>query len=127
MAIHYTITPQDLLLRVRASGFDENLEEVMSYAQAVIDAAIANESKFILCDERELEYRLSTFDIYELAINAAAYSKYVVKIAIVVSENASQDARFYETVTVNRGLMVRIMTTIEEAEKWLKITNDSLE
>lgn len=127
MAIHYVIKPQQQLLRVVASGFDESLSEVMSYSQAVIEAAIANKSKLILCDESELEYRLSTFDIYEVAQQAVVFASYVVKIVIVVNQKAWQDAKFYETVSVNRGLIVRVMTTVEEAEKWLGISNDNHE
>lgn len=127
MAIHYVIEPQQRLLRVAASGFDESLGEVMSYSQAVIEAAIANKSKLILCDESELEYRLSTFDIYEVAQLAVAFASYVIKIVIVVNQKAWQDAKFYETVSVNRGLIVRVMTTVEEAEKWLGISNDNHE
>ncbi len=124
MAIHYQITPVDTLLRVVASGFDESIQEVMSYAQAVIDAAIANESKLIFCDERDLEYRLSVHNVYDLATHAAAHARRSVKIAIVVPEKTLQDSRFYETVAVNRGMVVRMMATVEEAAAWLRVHLD---
>lgn len=119
MTIVYHINSNGDLLYVKASGKDDNLDEVMSYNQAVIGAALNNKSKKVLCDERDLIYTISTFDTYNLAEQAATYARYLVRIAIVCSEQSLPDGKFYETVSRNRGLKVLVTSNYDEALSWL--------
>lgn len=119
MAITYTIVPEGRLLKVHASGEDESLEEVLAYGKAIIEAALENRSGMILCDERKLKYRLTVFDTFDLAEQAVAYVSSLVKIALVCSKENVSDGKFFETVTQNRGLMVKVTTDMEEAVAWL--------
>ncbi len=119
MAIDYKIRYRDGILKVTTKGADENLEEVLQYTNAIIEAAFKHQSRLILCDERELEYKLTTLDTYKLAEFASTYSNHIAKIVIVCNPRCLPEGKFYETVTTNRGLKVRVTTDIEEAEKWL--------
>lgn len=119
MAITYTIVPEGRLLKVHASGEDDSLEEVLAYGKAIIEAALENRSGMILCDERELKYRLTVFDTFDLAEQAVAYVSSLVKIALVCNPENMSDGKFFETVTQNRGLMVKVTTDMEEAVAWL--------
>lgn len=119
MAIDYKIRYQDGKLKVTTKGTDENLEEVLQYTNAIIEAAFKHQSRLILCDERELVYKLTTLDTYKLAEFVSSYSSHIAKIVIVCNPRCLPEGKFYETVTTNRGLKVRVTTDIEEAEKWL--------
>lgn len=119
MAIEHDIQVDGTLLRVTASGFDENYNQVLEYIQEIVGAALKNKSSRILCDERSLDYRISTLDTYELGEFASKYASYIMRIAVVCHPSSLEDGKFYETVSVNRGLRIRVMTDMEEAIAWI--------
>lgn len=119
MAIHYKMELEGDLLNVETSGFDESLEEVQQYGMDIIDACRRGNHTHVLCDERNLEYRLSTFDTYQSAEFMAAQIPRLAKAAVVCNEKFINDAKFWETVAVNRGLVVRVFKDIDSARLWL--------
>lgn len=121
MAIHYTIKTEGDLLLVEAEGFDESLEDVQAYGQAIIQACLAADCSRVLCNETDLEYRLGTFDIFQSAESIAAQIHKTVKVAIVCNERFTADAQFWETVAVNRGMTVRFFKDMDTARRWLGI------
>jgi hypothetical protein len=122
MAIRYCIHTDGDLLRVVASGKDDSLEDVNNYGSAVVAAALSSGCRRILCDERELQYSIDTVDIYESAEFMAQQARGVVRAAIVTPAGHEDDAEFWETVAVNRGLKVRMFRRLEDAERWLGLT-----
>ncbi len=121
MAIHYTLKTEGDLLLVEAAGFDESLEEVQAYGQAIIQACLAADCSRVLCNETDLEYRLDTFDIFQSAEGIAAQIRKAVKVAIVCHAKFKADAQFWETVAVNRGMLVHFFQDMEAARRWLGI------
>ena len=119
MAITYTFRVNDDLLIVEASGFDEGLSDVMAYGDAVIEAANASSVTRVLCDERNLEYRLDTVDTYKSAEYIAEHAPRIARIAIVTALEQSEEIDFWETVMVNRGMTIRVFTNLEDARTWL--------
>jgi len=119
MAIKYTIGIDGDLLRVKASGNDDNLQQVKEYGLAIIEAAKTHNAKSALCDETELHYELDTFDTFESAKYIAEHVPGMAKLAIVCKREQMDDASFWETTAVNRGLQVRVFNTIRDAELWL--------
>ncbi len=119
MAIQYTMTVQDNTLLVKASGFDEDLAGVQAYGTAIITAAVAASFDRVLCDERDLEYRLDTLDIYTVGEFIAARAPRVARVAIIPAKRYAADARFWENVVVNRGLTVRVFEDDGAAWRWL--------
>lgn len=119
MAIQYSIEVQGTLLKVVSKGKDENLQEVLDYAHAIIGAALEFKCKKVLCDERKLQYKLSTLDTYKLAEEASVYSKHTTRIAIVCGVKYLKNGLFYETVASNRGLTVHVTADYDEAADWL--------
>ena len=119
MAIHYTIKSDGDFLVVEASGFDESLEEVQCYGLAVLNACKQGHYSYVLCNEINLEYRLGTFDTYQAAEFMAAQLPWLGRAAIVCNEKSIDDAKFWETVAVNRGLTVRVFKDVDSARKWL--------
>ena len=71
-------------------------------------------------DERELEYRLDTMDTFQLAENAARVVPQLMRIAIFTNPSTMDDAFFFETVAVNRGLSVKVFPSLKEARGWLQ-------
>jgi hypothetical protein len=120
MAIESTIERRDSILVVEARGCDEGLEEVVEYHDAIREKAEEFNCNRILCDERKLEYRLSIADTYKLGeYISRRMAGLFAKIAVVTSETNQESAQFWENVTSNRGVVVRVFYDTEEAREWL--------
>jgi hypothetical protein len=119
MAIHFSTLVEGDLMQVTTRGFDESLAQVQDYGMALVDRCQANGVRHVLCDERALEYRLTTCDTYKLAEFLAARIPLVARVAIVCNPKFAVDARFFEDVASNRGLSVRMFTDIGPARAWL--------
>lgn len=121
MAIHYRIETGDDLVYVKSVGYDENLEEVVAYGKAVLEACVSSGCNRLLCDERGLEYRLGTADMYDHAGIMAEQAHALGRAAIVFNSANCEDAAFWENMVVNRGLTVRMFQDIDEACRWLGV------
>lgn len=119
MAIKTEINFDGEVLRVKASGSDESLEDPKNYSMEVIAAAMRYDAEKILCDERQLEYRLNIADTLELSDIQANALPVPAKIAIVYNPEYSKTVEFWETAATNRGFPVQTFTSLEEAENWL--------
>ncbi len=119
MTITFQAESNDGLLVVTASGQDDNPQQVIAYGSAVIDLAIQHQASRILCDERNLEYRLGTIDTFQAAEAIAARAPKVGRAAIVCRPSNFEDGKFWETVAVNRGLAVRFFIDIDKARVWV--------
>ena len=119
MAISYTIVCDGQLLRVKASGKDDDLSDVMNYGMAILTAALEHGVTKILCDETELEYAIGILDTYESAKFIAENVPEVSKTAIVCKVSQMADAVFWETVAINRGLQVKAFMDLAAAREWL--------
>jgi len=120
MAIRYTTAVEGDTLLVHASGFDESLAEVEEYGLGVIRACQQVGVTRVLCNELELEYRLGTIDTFRAGEFISEHAPAVTRAAIVCNPKQIADARFWETVVVNRGLQVRVFTDTNAAARWLK-------
>jgi hypothetical protein len=120
MSIKYAIEFRDNILRVKATGKDDNLEDVKKYGIAVLEAALSSSCSKVLCDETELEYSLGISDNFESAKFISEQAPKIGKLAIFCKIEQMEDASFWETVAVNRGLQVKVCKSPEEAEEWLR-------
>jgi hypothetical protein len=121
MAIQYSFSTRGQTLLVKASGWDEDLEEVQRFGLAIIAAAVERQCQSVLSDERELEYRLNTVDTYAAAVFIAEHAPLVSQVAIVCRADMARDAGFWEDVAVNRGLRVKMFQDLPAAEAWLEL------
>ena len=119
MSITYKINVEEDILRVKASGKDDSLEDVKNYGMAILEAAITSGCVKVLCDETDLEYSLSNTETFESARYMAENAPKSGKLAIVCKREQMADGFFWETVAVNRGLKVKTCQSPEEAEDWL--------
>lgn len=117
MAIENAFEFKDQILRVTAKRFDDDLDDALNYVNSIVNSAFQFQYPLILCDERELEYRISTLDTYQLAEFASSFGKHLAKIVIVCNAKFETDAKFFETVTSNRGLQVNVTRNINEAKE----------
>lgn len=90
--------------------------------EAIIEAAPENQPGVILCNERVLKYKRSVFDTFNLAEQAVVNVSSLVKIALVCEPENVSDGKFFETVSQNRGLMVKVTTDMAEAVAWLEFS-----
>ena len=120
MAIQHSVELKDNILYVKASGRDDDINDVIQYGEALIKAAVEMGATYVLCDETELEYAIGTLDTFQAAEYIAKAAPRVGRIAIVCHPRYAKDGKFWETVAVNRGLLVRMFTDTGEAEGWLK-------
>ena len=119
MAITTDFDFRDGVLYVKVSGEDDSVDDVIGYGQAVIQQALQHNATRILSDETDLVYRIGTFDVFASAKALAENAPRIVRAALVVNPVQIKDARFFETVAINRGLDVRMFTSFEEAKTWL--------
>lgn len=119
MSIQYTTNTEGDTLFVRTSGFDENLEEIEAYAEAIIGECLKSGANRVLCDETALEYRLNTVDTLFAGKHLASRAPRNLTIAIACNPKFQDDARFFENVVVNRGMILRMFLDIESARSWL--------
>lgn len=107
------------ILVVKTKGYDESLAEVRNYNEVVKAEAERQKCNKVLCDERELEYRLSIPETYELANYLSEAIKNFKRIAIVTNKGNQETAEFWETVAINRGVIAKVFYNFIEAKRWL--------
>jgi len=120
MAIHYEAKKDGDILRVRAWGKDDSLKDVIIYGGSILGECLSNDVTRVITDERELEYRIDTVEIYELARIYAELDGIIEKVAFVCSPEFLEDARFMENASKNRGLIYRAFDDYKAADEWVR-------
>ena len=94
-----------------------------SSKQALVDIAslITQPGEYeVLVDTRGAEVALSTIELFELGNALAALpSLHRSKIGILAPVSDMDNAKFFETVAVNRGIKIEAFIDFEEAMTWL--------
>ena len=120
MTIEFEFQAEGILLKAKASGRDDNLADVQNYGMAMLAFALEHSCTKVLCDERDLIYTIATFDIYASAKQMAEVTPKLAQVAIIFNPSFEADAKFWETVAVNRGLQVSFFQNMEDATHWLE-------
>ena len=119
MSINFNIKDEDNLFRVVSAGSCEDLSQLKEYVITIHNAVMASTKTKILVDEAQLEYKLSTVDSFYSGRFVSSLNPKPIKIAVVCKSEGWDDAKFWETVAVNRGVMVQVFKDIDSAENWL--------
>jgi|WetSurMetagenome_2_1015567.scaffolds.fasta_scaffold1096877_1 hypothetical protein len=119
MGIAFTSRLDGGILFVDASGFDDSLDDVKLYASGVIDLCLHSGTDLILCDETGVDYRLGTFDLYDLGSYFSSNVPFSARVAIVCKPDFFSETVFFENVVVNRGHVLKIFKDSESAKQWL--------
>ncbi len=119
MAIKFSSDFSDGILSIVTEGFDEGFEDARSYSKSVMNKAKEYNCLKVICDERNLEYRLSMVETFKLAEFLAESVPFDARIAIIADVKFKDVIEFWETVSVNRGVSVKAFHDLDSAKKWI--------
>lgn len=120
MTIEYTYNISDNVLYVNTRGIDRDLLEVQNYGAEIIGICKKHHINRVLADERDLEYTIGVIDTFQLAEYYSRELPQLARVAVVASYKSLDDAQFWETAAVNRGLNVKVFISYEEAKQWIE-------
>jgi len=119
MAIqNHSIQEGDLLV-ITASGTAESLQDLLDYSTFVLKEIQRGSCARILLDVAQVEYRLGTMDVFKAAEFTARSASNVKRVALVYDPARIRDAKFWETVVVNRGMDASVFKNHTAARRWL--------
>ena len=119
MSLDYTFKVEGEQLLVTTRGFDDDINEAVSYGEAIIGSCLENKCSRILVDESEVTSVLDHVSQYEMVQRLKSLIPYDLSIALVASREHYQDTSFGGMVAENRGVNIRIFTSVETALEWL--------
>ena len=120
MALEYSINANDGLLTVTTSGFDENVEEAVSYGKSVITACVENQCRKLLVNEANVTSVLDKGGQYNMVQQLTSLVPHDIFIAFVASPEHFADTSFGALVAENRGMHIKAFTSVVEAKEWLQ-------
>ena len=121
MEINFVIKDEDQFLKIISTGSCNNLVQLKEYVLALQEATVSSGQTRFLVDETHLKYTLSTLDTYNSGCFLAQLTTKPQRIAILCKTSSWNDAKFWETVAVNRGVNVRVFDDRVSAGNWILI------
>ena len=127
MSHEITFDREKQLIKMRFHG-DLTLKAIKEVVAELAQVVKETNCSSLLNDFRDANVKLSTADVYDLPkimqdiYAASGISIFSLKRAAVLVRDL-RDARFFETVSANRGHSVKVFSDIEEASKWLLAGN----
>lgn len=107
-------------LHATAAG-DRTADNVFRFLREAYAACVGNEKSRLLLEMRLTGSRLGTLGIYRVISDRSADGARLRRIAYVEDPlDNVEEARFAETVAVNRAVNVRLFTDVSEAARWLE-------
>jgi hypothetical protein len=115
-----TVTQKPAYLHAIVTGMNSK-ENVAGYLEEIQRECTARNCFRVLIEERLEGPRLSTMGVFQIASDASSRVQQPFEAIAYVDVNAEGNLMdFAETVAVNRGLPVRVFSSVSEAEKWLQ-------
>jgi SpoIIAA-like len=100
---------------------DRTADNVDRFLREAYAACVDNAKSNLLLEMRLTGSRLGTFGIYRLISDRSADGARLRRIAYVEDPlDNVEEARFAETVAVNRAVNVRLFMDVSEAARWLE-------
>jgi len=120
MALTFTYNVDLCIVEITCKGMVSSNELKTEQAPIFAFAEEHNTDMFLL-DLTNYESSLSPVDILGGVSSYSDKTTRRIRIAVIepISEEARQDAQFYETVCVNRGWNTRVFAERQEAIDWL--------
>jgi hypothetical protein len=124
MSYHLSITRRSTYLHAIVTG--ENTRENISNYLIELRQECKSQNCFrVLVEERLTGPRISLMDVFEVAdkgsIEAIGAFEAIAYVDVYAVSNAMY---FAETVARNRGIPIRMFSTVSAAEQWLTAGND---
>ena len=95
-------------------------ENAMRFLREVYEACITNQKDSVLLDMRLEGPTMGTSSIFSVVQERSGKGRELRRIAYVDSAREPEKAKFAETVARNRGVNVRLFSSVEDAKKWLE-------
>jgi hypothetical protein len=118
MALNLQLEEKEAYLLATVSG-EFDLREAKQRLPEFFETVRAYEQGKCLIDARNLTGRISLMERYEFARFMAEITATKIRIAVVAAERHVWRDRFFETAAVNRGIVLKVTTSVEEGEEWL--------
>jgi len=119
MSYQLQITEKPNYLHAIVTG-PNTRENVNGYLMELLRACEERQCFNVLIEERLTGRRLETWDVYQIASDSSAHARGFFRAIAYVDVNAAGDLmKFAETVANNRGVPMRLFSSVTEAEAWL--------
>jgi hypothetical protein len=119
MSYKLKIVQKPAYLHAVVTGLN-NKENVMRYLEEILRECKKQGYFQVLIEERLEGPRFKTMNVFNVASEGSISAHGYFKAIAYVDMNAEGDLmKFAETVAVNRGMPVRVFTSVADAEKWL--------
>ena len=119
MAIQCRFKVTDGVLWVWIEGREGEEDDIAECLLKALEASEECKCRGIVVDERNREYRLDTVGLLILAEKCSRHKARFRRFAFICDARSLYDASFWETAAVNRGLNVRVFTTVDDALTWI--------
>lgn len=119
MPYQLQITEKPTYLHAVVTG-KNTLENVTGYLKQLLRECETRQCFNVLIEERLTGRRLETWDVYQIASDHSTLARGFFRTIAFVDVNAGGELmKFAETVANNRGVPMRLFSTVAEAEAWL--------
>jgi hypothetical protein len=119
MSYQLTITQKAGYLHAVVAG-ENSTETVARYLEEILRECAARNCHRLLIEERLEGPRLGTTSVFEIAAEGSNHAQGQFTAIAYVDVNAEGNRmEFAETVAANRGLPVRVFSSVRDAEDWL--------
>ena len=114
------IEPKDGYLHIEVAGPFDSVK-AKEFIRQMLETSSQHTLSRILVDIRKVEGPIPTMARFELARFLAAEKPVPVRLAVLESRGQVPNNKFFENVADNRGAIVKVTTSLEEALEWLEI------
>jgi hypothetical protein len=119
MSYKLTLDQRPTYLHAVVSG-ENTKSNVTRYLEELRAECSARNCFRVLIEERLEGPRLEATDVFEIAADGSSRISGMFRAIAYVDVNASGEMmKFAETVAVNRGIPIRLFSSVADAEKWL--------
>jgi hypothetical protein len=120
MGLQINIENHDQYLYAAVTG-DYDLAGLKKYYLQVLNTSIQLSQPRVIFDARSVIGIASVMDRYEFATWLVQVQKPPIRVAIFGLPEQITPDRFAESVAVNRGVQMKVVTTMDEALQWLGV------
>lgn len=119
MSYELRLTQEPEFLHAVVTGTNSR-ENVAAYLNEVRNECVARNCSRVLIEEHLEGPRLGVMDVFEVAAEGSMRAPAQIIAMAYVDVNAGGDLmKFAETVAINRGLSVRVFSSVSDARGWL--------
>ncbi len=120
MSLEYSFSIDGNVLLVETKGFDDGVDEAVSYGEAILNYCLDNQCRQVLMDETAMSASLDEVSQYQMVQRLLTQVPYEMDVAIVANADNQEETAFGVMVAKNRGIHIRIFGSVKHAREWLE-------